>query len=125
MSSSTTSLPLIIQSQASKEITANNLFTAASPAMVGAYNQQTSSGLTWGYMEGNLATSSGIVFISAGTLTLPASSNNFIEASSSGAVSFTNSGFTSGKYPLYQVTTGTSTVINYTDKRAVSLAITP
>ena len=49
MSNSTATFDPIVQSQASKEITANAYFDAVSPASSFGRRQSTSSGLTWGY----------------------------------------------------------------------------
>ena len=52
MSSSTSLLDLLIQSQASKEITANNLFNAGSPAALFARRESLCSALNWYYYGG-------------------------------------------------------------------------
>lgn len=125
MASQNSTLPFIIQSQASKEITANNLFAAASPAMLFARNQSTSSGLTWGYLEGNLLSGGVVVHINAGTLTLTASATNYIEATTAGVVSSNVTSFTSGQIPLYTAITDTTTVTGYTDMRVIQFATKP
>lgn len=125
MASSTSTLPYIQQSQSLKEVTANALHAAASPAMLFGRNQSTSSGLTWGYLEGNLLNAGVVTFIAAGTLTLTASATNYIEATTSGVVSANTTGFTSGSIPLYTAVTDAANVTSYTDQRAVQFAIRP
>jgi len=117
MSSSTSTLPFILQAQSAKEVTANNLLAAASPAMLFAYNQSTSSGLTWGYLEGNMLVDGVLTFLAAGTLVLTASATNYIECTRAGVVSVNTTGFTPGRIPLYEVVTGASSVTSYTDRR--------
>ncbi|MHB1024051.1 MAG: hypothetical protein ACYC0Z_16805, partial [Acidobacteriaceae bacterium] len=77
MASSTTNLDLLIQSQASKEITANALFDAASPATLFGRRQSTTSGLTWGYYGGTVNNAGTLISIANGTLTLAASTTNY------------------------------------------------
>nr|MBL8412738.1 hypothetical protein [Dechloromonas sp.] len=118
MSNSVTNLDLLIQSQASKEITANALFDAASPAMLYGRRQSQCSGLNWGYYGGNVLVNGVLTQIANGALTLTASTTNYIEAEpTTGAVSANMTGFTPGRTPLYTVVTGTATVSSYTDYR--------
>jgi len=125
MSSSTTLLDLIAQSQSSKEVTANALFDAGSPATLYGRRASLCSGLTWAYYGGNVTLSSGsIAAIANGTLTLSASATNYVVASmSSGAVSSstsnTNWNDTANYFRLYSVVTGASTVTSYTDVREI------
>lgn len=121
MANSTHSLPLISASQANKEVTANGLFLAASPALVYGRNPVTSNALTWGYLEGAVMVADGsVVQIAAGTVTLTASSTNYVEADpDTGAVSVNTTGFTSGAKQLYSVVTGGSTVSSYMDYRTL------
>lgn len=117
MSNSTSHLPLVIQAQSGKEVTANNLFDAASPATLFARNQQTSSGLTWGYIGGNMLVDGVLTQISNATLLLTASATNYVEATRAGVVSKNTTGFTAGQIPLYEIVVGTATVTSYTDRR--------
>lgn len=77
----------------------------------------TTNGLTWGFFGGWF----GGAQINNGTITLAASSTNYIYANSStGVVSSNTTGFPgSGAIPLYVAVTGASTVNNYTDERNV------
>lgn len=117
MSSSTSNLDLLISSQAGKDVTANALFDAGSPATLFGRRGYTSSGLTWGYYGGYLLVDGVLTLINNGTLTLTASTTNYVEANRSGTVSKNTTGFTAGSTPLYTVVTGTSTVTSYTDYR--------
>lgn len=127
MASSTSNLDLIIQSQASKEVTANALFDAASPATTYGRRQSTCSGLTWGYYGGIIYNVSGTTnSIANGTLTLTASTTNYIVASKTdGAVSFstatTNWNDVDNYWELYSVVTGTATVTSWSDYRVIGL----
>ena len=108
MSNSTSNLDLISAGQAQKEVTANAMFDAASPAMVLGRRASTTAALTWGYYGGTIAVSGASVQIASGTLALTASATNYIEATIAGAVSVNTTGFTAGRKPLYTVVTGAS-----------------
>ena len=120
MSNSTTLLDLIAQSQASKEVTANALFDAGSPAMLFGRRASLCSGLNWFYYGGVMVVDGVLTAISsnAAALVLSASATNYIEATRAGVVSKNTTGFTPGSIPLYTVVTGASTVTSYTDNRA-------
>src|SRR5438045_2577825 len=96
-----TNLPLIDPSQAQKEVTANDLFDAMSPASVFGRNGATSIGLNWGYLGGNFAVATVPTPIANGTLTLAPSDTNYIEVNASGVVSVNQTAFTGGSTPLY------------------------
>lgn len=118
MSNSTITFDAIIQSQSAKEITANAMLDAVSPASLYGRRQSTSSGLTWGYYGGNMLINGVLTQIANGTLSLTASTTNYVQAlPASGAVSSNTTGFTAGSIPLYTVITGASTVTSYTDHR--------
>ncbi len=118
MSNSTPTFDPILTAQASKEVTANAYFDAASPATLYGRRQSTSSGLTWGYYGGNVLVNGALTQIANGTLTLTASTTNYVEAEpTTGAVSSNTTGFTAGRTPLYTVVTGSASVTSYTDHR--------
>jgi hypothetical protein len=123
MANSTTHIDLISQSQASKEVTANAFFDAASQATLYGRRQSTCAGLTWGYYGGTPTLSSGSqATIANATLTLTAATTCYIVAlKSSGAVSFstgtTNWNDATNYWRLYSVVTGAATVTSYTDAR--------
>jgi len=118
MASITSNLDLIIQSQASKEVTANGLFNSASPAMLFA-RRENSKGLTW-YCYGGPMVVDGVLTVIANSagIDLTASTTNYIEATRLGVVSKNITGFTPGSIPLYQLSTSAITVTSYTDYRA-------
>ncbi|MBK8772511.1 MAG: hypothetical protein IPM06_19095 [Rhizobiales bacterium] len=118
MANSTTNLDLLVQSQASKEITVNAFFDAASPSTLYGRRQSTTTGLTWGYYGGMVLVNGVLTAINNGTVALTASATNYVEAlPTDGSVSKNTSAFTAGRIPLYSVVTGTSTITSYTDYR--------
>ncbi|SFB02602.1 hypothetical protein SAMN04515620_11333 [Collimonas sp. OK607] len=119
MSHSTTLLDLLSSSQAQKEVTANSLLDAASPAMLFGRRAPTTAALTWGYYGGTVLVSGLPTQIGNGTVALTASATNYVEATSSGVVSANTAGFTVGRTALYTVITGAATVNSYTDQRTV------
>lgn len=127
MADSTTNLDTISSAQSQKEVTANAVDDAESPASFGGRHASASSGLTWGYYGGKYRDGSNVTqMLANGTLALPSGSTNYIEFDkTSGTVSSNTSAFTSGRTPLYTVTTGASTVTNYIDERVITFATTP
>ena len=119
MSGSASHLDLIQQSQASKEVTANDAFNAASPAMLFARRGSLCSGLNWFYYGGALVVdgSGYIIANNSAALVLTANATNYVESDRAGAVSKNTTAFTPGRIPLYTVVTGASTVTSYTDWR--------
>ena len=120
MSSSTTNLDLIAQSQSSKEVTANALFDAGSPATLFGRRASLCSGLNWFYYGGVMLIDGVLTTISnnAAALALTASATNYIESTRAGVVSKNTTAFTPGSIPLYTAVTGASSVTSYTDQRA-------
>ena len=120
MSGSTTNLDLLVQSQASKEVTANALFDAGSPSTLFARRASLCSGLNWFYYGGAMVVDGVLTTIAnnAAALVLSASATNYVETTRAGVVSKNTTGFTAGSIPLYTVVTGASTVTSYTDNRA-------
>jgi len=81
------------------------------------------TGLTFKYKAGKVRNDAVIRDTAAGQVTLSASSTNYIEVNpADGTVSYNNSGFTSGRIPLYQVVTGVSSISTITDKRTSAIA---
>jgi len=120
MAGSTTNLDLIAQAQASKEITANALFDAGSPATLFGRRASLCSGLNWFYYGGVMLVDGVLTTIAnnSAALALSASATNYVEATRAGVVSKNTTAFTPGSIPLYTVVTGASTVTSYTDQRA-------
>lgn len=121
MAGSTSNLTQINATQASKEVTANGLFDAASPATLWGRNQASSTGLTWAYFGGRIIVDGILTLIANSTLSLTASTTNYIEVDRAGTVSFNTTGFTAGRIPLYTVVTGASTVTSWLDHRITSV----
>lgn len=119
MAGSTTNLDVISSSQAGKEITANALFDAASPAMTFGRRATTTTGLTWGYYGGRYRKDDGtFMLIANGTLLLTGSTTNYVEVDkTTGAVTTNTTAFTVGACPLYEIVTGASTITSYLDYR--------
>lgn len=123
MSDSTSHLDLISASQSQKEVTANALFDNASPAIVYGVRASTTSLLTWGYFGGRF---NGYA-IANGTLTLTASSTNYIVAAiADGTISVsttdTNWNDIVNYIKLYKVITGTTSITSYEDHRTMITA---
>jgi hypothetical protein len=119
MSNSTTNLDLLASGQAQKEVTANSLFDAVSPAMLFGRRASTTAALTWGYYGGAVLVSGMPTQIANGTVALSANATNYVEANSAGVVSANTAGFTGGRTALYTVVTGAATVTSYTDQRTL------
>ena len=119
MASSTSNLDLLVQSQASKEVTANELWNSMS---VGALfgRRSSSSLLVWNYYGGPMQVDGALTVIANGTVAggLTASTTNYIEATRAGVVSKNTTAFTPGSIPLYTAVTNATTVTSYTDYRA-------
>ena len=118
MANSTTHLTTLTSAQASKEVTVNQLFDAAIPAIMFG-RKQSSSGLAWDYYGGYLWVNGAPIWVANGTLTLTASQASIcIEVSRSGTLYAVNgSTFTPGRIPLYTAVTGTASVTSWTDYR--------
>ncbi len=82
------------------------------------------SGLTLALKAGRLRLPSGVLAVAAASLALSASLVNYVEVDGSGTLSSNTSGFTAGRCPLYQVTTGTSTIATIANAKAL-LALIP
>ncbi|MCE3608082.1 hypothetical protein LXA47_31420 [Massilia sp. P8910] len=126
MSNSTTNLSLILASQAQKEITANALALASSPATAYGRIEQSSAGLVWAFYGGTINVGGTPTQIANGTLTLPASTAAvYIEANQeTGAVTQNILGWTPGRTPLYKVVTGAMTCTSWLDYRVQAMPST-
>ncbi len=123
MSDSTTNLDTISASQGGKEVTANALFDAGSPATLFGRRAAGSSGLTWAVYGGKVRNGAVQTTLANASVTLTANATNFVEfdpanvATNSG-VSTNTTGFTAGREPLYEVVTNSGgTVTSYVDRR--------
>lgn len=117
MANSTTNIDTISASQSGKEVTANAFFDAASQVAIFGRRASTCTLLTWGYYGGRILVDGVLTTISNGTLSLSASTTNYVEATRAGVVSTNTTGFTAGRIPLYTIVTGASTVTSWTDER--------
>lgn len=126
MADSATNLDLITTNQQGKEITANAVFDAASPATFGGRRASTSVGLTWGLYGGKAVLAGSVTNVGNATVLLSASTTNFVEWDPvAGTFSTNTTGFTAGRMPLYTVVTGASSVTSYTDQRAGAAPVQP
>jgi hypothetical protein len=124
MANSTTNLPTILQSQGSKEVTANQIFDAASPSTAFGRNGPGCVALTWAYLGGIVNISGTPTVIANGTVTLTNTATNYIYHNSSGVVSVTTSAPGGWPGPLsgsliadYDVTVAGGFVTSYNDWR--------
>lgn len=118
MADSTPLLAQIAAGQAQKEVTANGLFDAASPATAYGRHAETCVGLTWGYY----GTRYGGSTVASGTNVCGASTTTYMVVNlNTGAVSFATSttnwddAATYGR--AYKIVTGTDSVTSYEDHR--------
>jgi hypothetical protein len=121
MSDSTTNIPQMQPSQASKEVTFNSLVDALSPSSPFGRNYVTTSGLVWGYLGGRILVDGVSTLIGNATVTLTASTTNYVEVTRAGVVSVNTTAFTPGRIPLYVIVTGVSTVTSYNDVRPITV----
>jgi len=116
MSDSTSLLTQLTTAQAGKEATVNEIFNAISQTAFGG-RKQSSSGLSWDYFGGRIDVDGVSITIANGTLTLTASTTNYVESTRAGVVSKNTTAFTPGSVALYKIVTGASTVSSYEDHR--------
>ena len=121
MADSTTNLDLISSGQSAKEVTANELFDAGSPATTLGRRASTTAGLTWGYYGGVIRLDSGSLHqIANGTKTLTNNATNYLELDTTdGSVDLNTTSFTAGKVPLYEIIVASGAVTSYEDMRAL------
>lgn len=124
MADSTTHLAQLEMSQAQKEVTANGLFDAASPATYGGRRAEACAGLTWGYYGGRF----GGVTVANGTLTAPESDTSYVIMDrATGEILLADGGGSSSSDSqwddtdayarLYELTAGEATITEYDDHR--------
>lgn len=118
MANQSTNLDLISSAQAQKEVTANALFDAASPATLFGRRAAGTSGLTWGAYGGMMLVDGVLTVLNNTATTLTASQTNYIEATRAGSVSANTTGFTAGRIPLYRAITNASAITDYDDHRS-------
>ena len=94
-----------------------NVVTGIAPSDF-AENPATTTGLTWGYLGGTVSNNGTPTAVASGTVTLTASTTNYVECSPSGAVSVNTTGWTGGNLPLRELVTGASAITSDTDSRS-------
>ena len=124
MANSTTNIDGIVQGQGSQDIVANAFFDATSPASVYGRRASSTTGMTWGYYGGNVTKSDGTMGqITNGTVTLTASTTNYVVAKKEDGVVSASTATTNWNstdyWRLYSVVTGTTTITSYTDYREI------
>ena len=118
MSDSTSLLDILSASQAQKEVAANNLFNASSPAALFGRRGPSTAALKWGYYGGRMIVGGVATAIPNGTVALAANATNYFEVDPAGLASVNSVGFTAGRTPLYSIVTGASGVVSYQDFRS-------
>ena len=125
MSNSTRTFDVLVQSQASKEITANAMLDALSQASNYGRRESTCVGLYFGYYGGNVTKLDGTMTqVANGTLLLTASTTNYIVAKKADGVVSTSTATTNWNnlaeyWRMYSVVTGTASITSYTDSREI------
>ena len=89
----------------------------SNPSKFLSQRHSTTTGLVFGYWGGTYNWAGAFTTVTAGTVTLTASTTNYIEWTPGGAVSFNTTGFTANRLPMYEVVTGVSTMTTVTDRR--------
>jgi hypothetical protein len=117
VSNSTSILPDVLEGTGAVA-TINEMFDAASVALTGARDATTSNLLTWGYIGGRISGSNK----ANGTVTLAASSTNYVVMAKSGlavsvSTSTTNWNDSANYWRLYSVVTGSATATSWNDER--------
>lgn len=116
MADSTSNIDAILQSQASKEVTANQFFDAASRATDMRRRGSTCSGLTWGFYGTPRWYVNATAVVKANvTISLTASSTRYLAADRALAVTDNATAFPPEKLALHKIVTGTATVTSYED----------
>jgi hypothetical protein len=78
----------------------------------------TTTGLTWGFIAGMIRSGTSVISVAAGTITLAASTTNYVEVDGTGVVSSNVTAFTVGSIPLRTIITGATAIATSTDERA-------
>lgn len=118
MSDSTSQFDALATASANLPTRINELFDSVSPASLGGRRASTTTGLTWGFYGGDVLVNGVPTTVANGTVTLTASTTNYVSISQAGTVS-TATTVNAANVPLYTVVTGVSTVSSYNDTRNV------
>lgn len=117
MANSTSPLDLISVDVAQKEVIANALFDASSPATLFGRRAATTALLTWGYYGGMMLVGGTPTAVANGTVALTASATNYVQVTPLAAMVVNTTGFVGGNTPLYTIVTNATAVTSYTDHR--------
>jgi hypothetical protein len=108
----------ISTAQSQKEVTANENFDGASPALFGARQASACVGLTIGLYGGKYNDAGSVVLVANWTQAMTGSASNYVEFDPVlGTFSANTSAFTPGRWPLYKFVTSSSAVTSWTDYR--------
>jgi hypothetical protein len=123
MSDSTTPFGTIAIGQGDQATKANALFDASAPVAIYAKKYATTSGLTLGYHGGKISVNGVVTVIADGTLSLTASTTNYVEANpSTGAVTKNTTAYTPGYWRIGRAVTGTASITTWYDDRFLNFA---
>lgn len=117
MSSFTSLFDQLATAQAGKEARINALFNSVSGSALGGRRESTTTGLTWGFYGGSVLVNGVSTAVANGTVTLTASTTNYVSISPAGVISVAASR-TAGNAPIYSVVTNSGGVSSYTDERS-------
>jgi hypothetical protein len=114
-----TTLAQIDDTQAAKAAAINEINRALAPAALFGERPAAHSGLVFGYYGGVLTVDGVLTTLADGTVTLTASSTNYVEATRAGVVSRNTTGFTAGRLRLFVVATTGSAISSVEDVRTL------
>ena len=123
MSDSTTPFGTISTSQGNQTAKANALFDASAPVAIYAKRAATTTGLTIGYHGGKISVNGVVTVIADGTVSLSASTTNYVEANpATGAVTKNTTAYTPGYWRIGRAVTGTASITTWYDDRFLNFA---
>jgi len=115
---STNTLDLISSSVGEKEVSANALLSAASPAIAFARKDADTASLTWGFYGVPRWKINGVAVSKANSsILLTASLTRYLSVDRALAVSEASTEFAADKLALYKIVTGTATITSHEDHR--------
>lgn len=117
----------VADTEPAKETVINDNFLAVGPAGYYGRDKPNETGLTAALFAGMEYVNGAWYSVAAATLSLTASSTNYVEinlenAGAAPAISFNTSGFTPGRRPIAEYTTDGSSITGYTDRRLSFIA---
>lgn len=101
------------------ETNIDNIFSYLNTSMTGYFEQDvsTTTGLVFGYRAAVIRDDAIVTSVAAGTVNLIATAVNYVEVDSSGNVSVNTTGYTSGRIPLWKITTDATSITALEDNR--------